>query len=351
MIDSVELTFGHAIGTTARRVQHPRRAEAVAEPVRLDFRDLIDRLGSDDGQITRKRYGEKEPVFGHWKFDDGVELLYREGRAQLRASLPKLLTGRNDIVIGEADVHEGLRRLVSRGSDLAQHPFILGEAVPTRLDYVYQWQVNSVAWLIEFLRAQMRLPKAAVETIVVPGATGGRTLYFAKGSKRVIRFYDKVAELAKHGFASEYEADTLLRFEIQERRRPRLRLVHERGYPAALVRHELCSIVDAIQLAETTRVERLLELRDSAWPHALAYALASIQLADHDELLPVIRRITSSSTFYRWRARATEWHVDIGDWKFDIPGNAFVESERGRSYNLEARRGAVRHGLALQAAA
>ena len=151
MIDSAVLTWGHALGTTERRAR--RVAEPVAAPVRLDLLELVDRLGGDEGQVRAIKYGDGDwPVFGHWKVGD-VELLYREGRVELRASLPKLLTGRNDVVLDERGVHDGLRELVRTGEELTRHPLELREAVPTRLDYAYQWEVPSVAFVLEHVKS------------------------------------------------------------------------------------------------------------------------------------------------------------------------------------------------------
>jgi hypothetical protein len=321
MIDSVALVFGHAIGTTPRRVDAPRsgrRAEAVAAPVRLDMDELAARFGDDDGQVTSKRYGDKEPSFGQWPHPDGADILYREGRLELRASLPKLLLGRNDVVLDERGVHDGLRELVRIGSDVAGYKLELGEAVPTRLDYCWQWEVPSVAWILEHLKASYMPPRKQRNEIVAP--KGGRSLVFGYDkSRRSIRFYDKVGELAARGDESVHDLDTLLRYEIQERRRDRLRLVHERGYNAVDIHRELEHGVASIAAVASRDVEAILAAGREEWWGAIAFTLGSLYLVDHGEMFPVLRRVVSNNTYYAWRRRARELKLQVADWSPRIP--------------------------------
>lgn len=329
VIDSVALTWGHAIGSAPRRADAPRtqggrRAEPVAAPVRLDMEELVARLGTDEGQVRSIRYGDKRPDFGHWKVGD-VELLYREGRVELRASLPKLVAGRNDVVLDERDVHAGLRELVRAGTELAQHPLELREAVPTRLDYAWQWEVPSVAWVIEHLKASYAPPRKKRNEIVSP--KGGRSLVFGydKG-RRTIRFYDKVGELRDRGEESVHDVDTILRYEIQERRRGKLRLVHERGYSAVDVHRELEHGVASIAAVASRDVEAILTAARDEWWGALAYTLGGLYLVEHEEMLPVIRRCVSRRVYYLWRRRARELQLQVADWSPVIPLQELVAS-------------------------
>lgn len=325
MIDSVALTWGHAPGTAERRANAPkagRRAEPTADPIRLDFPDLIARLGSDDGQVRAIKYDAAMPLYGHWKVGD-VELLYRDGRLELRASLPKLLTGRNDVVLDERGVHDGLRELTRRGEELACHPLSLREAVPTRLDYCYQWEVPSVAFVLEHVKATFAPARKLRTEHVSP--KGGRSFVWGYGSKRAIRFYDKAAEVAARGEHSGHAPDTLLRYEIQERRRPRLRLVHEQGYPAVAVRGELQRGVQVLGAVAMHDVEQLLN-KEGRWRHAFAYVMAGLHLAEHDELWPIVKSLLSETAYYRWRARARETALAVGEWQPVIPADAFEAS-------------------------
>jgi hypothetical protein len=324
MIDSVALAWGGSIGTAERRTNAPRagrRAEPVSPPVHLDMRGLHERLAGDDGQLTVKRYGHDETpyVAGHWQ-SGSIDVLYREGRLELRASLPKLLTGRNDVVLDERGVHDGLRELVRAGAELVQHPLELREAVPTRLDYAYQWQVPSVAFVLEHVKAAFA-PARKLRTEHV-SAKGGRSLVWGYGSRRVIRFYDKVGELAAHGEESEHELDTLLRYEIQERRRPKLRLVHEQGYRADVVRRELAQGVQVLGASALHDVEALLDSYGD-WPHAFAHVMAALHLAEHDEFWPLVRTRLCRNAYFAWKKRAREAALAVGDWQPIIPLNAF----------------------------
>lgn len=327
MIDSVALTWGHALTTSSRRPERPRsgrKVEPLSPPVRLDFPELVERLGCEEGQVRSIRYGDTWPVFAHWQVG-AVELLYREGRVELRASLPKLLTGRNDTVLDERGVHDGLRELVRVGRELTRHPLELREAVPTRLDYAWQWDVPSVAFVLEHLKASFHPARKLRTENVSP--KGGRSFSWGYGSQRVLRFYDKVGELRARGEETDRELDTLLRYEIQERRRQKLRLVHEHGYRAGDVRHELEHAIASLATVSLRDFRELLDTYGS-YPHRVAYALGSLYLVDHDEFWPVLRKVTSKSTIYRWRKRANRAAaIAVGDFDFHIPPHAFDSGE------------------------
>lgn len=322
MIDSVALTWGHATGSTPRlanapRTQGGRRAEPVAAPVRLDLERLVERFGTAKGEVRSIRYGDKQPSFGQWQHE-GCDVLYREGRLEVRASLPKLMLGRNDVVLDEPHVHRGLAEVARVASDVAGYPLALREAVPTRLDYCFQWEVPSVAWILEHLKASYAPPRKQRNEIVSP--KGGRSLVYGydKG-RRTIRFYDKVGELKARGEESMFDVDTVLRYEIQERRRPRLRLVHEHGYTAVDVHRELEHGVASIAAVACRDVEAILNAAREEWWGAIAFTLGALYLVDHGEMFPVLKRVVSKNVFYAWKRRARSLALQVGDWRPDIP--------------------------------
>lgn len=331
MIDSVRLVWGHAIGTAERRARGC--AEPLSPPVRLDLDRLGERLGAADGQITTKTWGGGEPTpYGAWK-SGNVELMYREGRLELRASLPKLLLGRNDVVLDERGVHDALVELVRVGRELVDgcgsrgHPstpaLTLREADPARLDYCFQWSVPSVAFTLEHMKAAFA-PRRKLRTENV-APTGGRSVTWGYGSKRVIRFYDKVGELLarKEDVPADVELDTLLRYEIQDQRRGHLRLVHENGYRAADVRDELARGVQAVGAIALRDLDAIVATYGE-WQHRYAYTLASVYVAEHDEVLPWLRKRVGSSTYARWKQRARVVAMTVGDFEPTIPIDAFA---------------------------
>jgi hypothetical protein len=329
VIDSVALVWGHAIGSSARRAYAPRtqdgrRNEALSPPVRLELEQLVERFGSDEGQVTTKRYGDKQPTFGQWQHD-GADVLYREGRLEVRGSLPRLVAGRNDVVLDERGVHHGLRELERIATDVAGYKLKLIEAVPTRLDYCWQWQVPSVAWILEHLKASYAPPRKKRNEIVSP--KGGRSLVFGydKG-RRTIRFYDKVGELHDRGEESMHDVDTILRYEIQERRRGKLRLVHEHGYTAVDVHRELEHGVAAIAAVAARDVEAVLAAGRDEWSGAVAFTLGALYLLDHEAMFPVLRRVVSRRSYYAWRRRARELQLQVADWTPHIPLDELVAS-------------------------
>lgn len=325
MIDTGYLVWGHAIGTAERRVDAPqrgRRAEPTSPPVRLDIEDLYRRFGSPQGEVRAIRYGENGVplVAGHWKFGD-VEMLYRDGRLELRGSLPKLLTGRNDVVLDERGVHDGLVKLAAVGEELARYPLPLREATPARMDYVYQWRVPSVAFAVEHLKAAYAPARKLRTEVISP--KGGRSLVFGYGTKRVIRFYDKVGELLAHKIDTDEQLDTILRYEIQERRRSHLRLVHENGYSAHSVRFELEHALDGLAAMAYRDFESMVASYGT-YPHAIAYSAATFHFTEHPEDLAVVRRLFSQSTYKRWKRRARRGALAVGEWTPEIPVDAFA---------------------------
>lgn len=362
MIDSVALVWGHSTGTAPRRARGV--AERVSPPVHLDFADLSARLGSDEGEVTVKVYRDGPRQYGHWKVDSNVDFMYRPGRLELRASLPKVLLGRNDVVLDERGVHDGLRKLVRIGEAAAGHALTLHEAVPSRLDYAYQWDVPSVAAALDVVKVAYQ-PRRKLRTENV-SPKGGRSVSWGYGGKRVVRFYDKGAEIAEREarevvlteamagvaaseldrlkpdererfmaslrrkaaerFWREAELDTHLRFEIQERRRDRLRLIHDLGYTGSGVRAELER--EIAPLAETAQTyPNLTALLDSYgdWPHAFAYAVASLHLAGPggDALWPIAKSRLHRNSYRRWKERSREAALAVAAWSLRIPADAF----------------------------
>jgi hypothetical protein len=345
VIDSVAFVWGGKTGSSARRVDAPkggRRREVVSDPIRLDWDHLVKRLGGD-GAVREIHYERGTWKAGHWK-DGAIDVMYREGRLEARASLPKLLLGRNDVVLNERGVHVALRQFASRVSEALDHPLSLREGVPTRLDYAYQWPVASVAAVQEHLIQSFRMPRKVRDHIVSP--RGGRTLFYGRGSPYALRFYDKVGELAdtrndptveldwdtfgpliEHGSeGGPRQLDKLLRYEIQDRRSMgELRLIHERGYRAGDVQAELARPVAGLLEVWARDVEALLESRGGN--RALAGVLASICLAEHQELLPLIRNRFHRNVHDRWRQRAQEARLALhAAWQPVIPEGAFRSS-------------------------
>jgi len=331
VIDSVALVWGgsrptrsntfNARGDSERQLQRSR-ARPVAE-VELDMDELVDRLGSDNGEVRSIQYGERTPSFGHWQRGH-VDVMCSPTRIELRASLPKLLVGRNDVVLDEHGVHQALAELVRAGEEAVGRPLELLEATPARLDYCFQWEVPSVAFIQEHLKAAFMPARKQRTEHVNP--KGGRSLVWGYGSKRAIRFYDKVGEMISSGeeIAPELARDTLLRYEIQERRRQRLELVHVNGYRSADVIGELERAVQFLGQVAMLDAERLLELAGpDKWVHSVAYTLGALHLNEHDELWPVLRRVVAKNAYYRWRRRARTVALKVGDWEPTIPFDAF----------------------------
>lgn len=327
MIDSVQLVWGHAIGTSERRARG--RVEPLAPPVRLDLDRLGEHLGRADGEITSKTFGDGGPTrYGHWKTGT-LELLYREGRLEARASLPKLVLGRNDVVLDERGVHNALRDLVTEVHELVDGcgvdgppALTLREADPTRLDYCFQYEVPSVAFTLEHVKAAYAAARKLRTENVSPN--GGRSLVWGYGTKRVIRMYDKVAELTarKEELPPDAELDVLLRYEIQDRRRPHLRLVHEDGYRAAAVRRELQNGIAKIGKIAMKDLDAILATYGD-FPYRVPYVLSDLYLVDHDEAWPWVRKHVGRSTYFRMKQRVAVAAMTIGDVRLGIPDTAF----------------------------
>jgi hypothetical protein len=345
VIDSVALVWGGRTGSSSRRADAPkagRRREVVSEPIRLDWDQLIERLGSDDGQVREIHYAHgKKWKGGHWPVGHAIDLMYRDGRLEVRASLPKLIAGRNDVVLNERGVHVALRELASRAGDAIGHPLSLREAVPTRLDYCFQWPVPSVAAVLTHLKQTFKPPRKVQEDIVSP--RGGRTLWYGPRSKYGLRFYDKVGELVASGVEPDVEIadwetvapliehgsehssrqlDRLLRYEIQDRRsKGELRLIHERGYRAGDIRAEMTRPIAGLLEIWTHDLDGLIDRRGGN--RAIANVLASLHLAEHEELLPLIRNRVHRNVYDRWRRRAKDAALAIHAWQPVIPETAF----------------------------
>lgn len=352
LIDTTVLVWGEALGSVARR---GRSAALLREPVYLDWADLLARLGGDDGRLRSIRYSEHRTIaYGRWKIG-AVEFMYRDGRVEARTSLPKLLTGRNDVLLSEAGVHDALRELAARASELAGVPLGLRDATPTRLDYVFQWDVPSVAAVLEHLRGAYH-PARKLRTENV-ATHGGRSLSFGYGTKQVRRFYDKGAEVAeqeardavtactppgfeamtpaeqkralaaarrkaREKFWAEADIDTKLRFEIQERRRPLLRVIHEAGYRGEHIRTELVRALDPIACVAGHDLATLIDA-ERHWSNGTAYLLASLYALEHPEALVAIRNAHSRPAYYKWRKRMAKYALALGTWAPAIPEGVF----------------------------
>lgn len=339
MIDSVAFVWGQAIGTAERRARG--EAEPLSPPVRLDFDRLGDRFGRGEGEITTKTFGDGEPArYGHWKHG-AIELMYREGRLEVRTSLPKLLVGRNDVVLDERGVHDALCELVREtnaaltgcGVNATSPQLSLRTADPARLDYCFQWQVPSVAFALETMKSSFH-PSRKIRTENVSPA-GGRTLMY-RGGKRVVRFYDKVGEMLarKEDIPPDVELDTLLRYEVQDRRRGHLRLVHEDGYRAGAVRRELDVGIKGLSALAVRDLDAILASYGES-KYAIAFTLRDLYLVDHEEAWPWVRKHASDSAYYRMRQRVRAAALAVGDLDVEIPHGAF-ESGASSLWTLEA---------------
>lgn len=338
MIDSIELVWG------GPRAPDQRRAHAIHDypspPVYLDVAELVDRLGSPNGERKRVQYDGKWYDAGHWKQGD-VQLLVSEGRVELRASLPKVVVGRNDVVLDEAGVHEGLRELVRRGADLTRAPLELREAVPKRVDFAFQWEVPSVAFTLEHIKSAYHPARKRFTENISP--RGGRSLVWGYGhSKKTIRFYDKRAEVLEHMQRSgefrrprdhklecrcpecvppDLELDTLLRFEIQDRRRPGLRALHVHGYSGRAVATELAGTIESLGAVAFVDAQALLDGRSA---EGISNALRSLYLGEHPEWWPPLRKVLPRTTFYRWRREARLLQLGSAEWVPRVPEDAFT---------------------------
>jgi hypothetical protein len=342
VIDTVAFVWGVATPVSTF-VDEPRgraRRRSIVHdspPVYLEWPDLLDRLGSPNGEVRRMRYGDRVVDVGHWKVGDH-ELLYTDGRVELRASLPKLLVGSNIAVLDEAGVHDAMRELVRVGSETAGATLALETMVPSRLDYCVNWELISVDWALEHLKASMPSRAKFDETI---SRRGGHTLYWGKGSKRVLRWYDKGAEALDAAIKSgevtwtkghrlncrceqcgpaPFPIDTILRFEIQERRRGQLRRVHERGYRAADVREELQRTIG--KLADLQMYD-LRELASTRPPMTVGVYIRSQWLRDNPAAWKILREHFPASTYHRWRQQSREKLLGSAGWTPHVADDAF----------------------------
>jgi hypothetical protein len=325
VIDSVALTWGAVRASSLPRIARGV-AETLADPVRVDLDEVADRLGREHGQVRAQEHNGRLKCYGHWT-RGAVEIMCgHSGRLELRCSLPKLLLGRNDMLLSQGGVHEALRRLCEVGSDAIGVPLELREAVPTRLDLCHQWQVPSVAEALERIKAGYApARKKRTETVA---ARGGRSLVYGYGSKRVLRFYDKAAEVREHREDSGYEIDTLLRFEIQERRRDVTRLIHESGYRAIDIREHLQQALDPLATLAVGSLESYLTAAVEAG-NRISVALGHLYLAQHPSAWPIVRKLLSKSGYYQLKARARGAAIQVAPWMPVVPEDAFDDAVPG----------------------
>lgn len=347
MIDSAVLVWG--VATPAGAVDDGNRPPAAARrraarlrespPVYLNWPELLERHGSDKGQVRRIVYGDREMTAGHWQPGD-FEMLYTEGRVELRASLPKILTGRNDAMLDEAGVHDALHELVRLGREATGAKLELAAAVPSRLDFFYDWRdTASVGFVLEHIKSSFSPARKGMTEWQTP--RGGHSLVWGYGGKRVIRFYDKGAELTEQAIKSReitwtkghrlncrcekcgpapYPIDTLLRFEIQERRRGPLRLIHERGYRAADVMHELQRTIGVLG---DVVLHDLREIASTRPPITVGVFIRSQWLRENTGAWPILKEHLPAMTYYRWRRQARENVLGSAYWTPTIPPDAF----------------------------
>lgn len=340
MLDTVALKFGHD------------------QPVWVDWERLFERLGSDEGQIRLRRYGERLREYGAWKVGDLVVMPGREsGIVELRASLPKLLTGQNDAILDVAGVHDGLREIVRRGAEVLEVGLALERARPLRLDYVLHWPVESVAAVLKEIRAALPAPRKHETEWVSSSGALGRSLYYGLKSKHVLRFYDKGAEVAAqellrvtHGLEpEEFEdlsleereqkiraarrevreeirreanIDKTLRFEIQDRRPHIIRQIHADGYRAEDVLEQLERPLQKLGEVTITSFDDVYAAEPD-WPFRLQASIAHWALAKHPELWPAVRQKCHPNTFYRLRKKART--AVERTWSPEIRPDAFGE--------------------------
>ena len=370
LIDTAVLVWGSSHVPTQRLARGPFDYRSTL-PLYVNFADLSGRLGSEEGPVRTITYGEDEYRYGHWQ-EGAAELLYSEktGRLELRGSLPKLVVGRNDIVLDQVSVHEGIRRLVEVGSELAGWRLDLAEAVPSRLDYCYQWEVPSVAFVLEHLRSSFRPGRRdKIRTEIVSPLFGGHSLVWGYRTKRALRWYDKGAEAAERAYKSGeleqlgighelaadlpledlrreirqarrrareaatsrgealgYRLDGILRFEIQERRPEQLRTIHKHGYTGRSVQVELERAVAALGAVAYRDLDELL----AATPRRrIPRVLGCLWLQENEPAWAIVRRHMGRSAFYALRRDTYETQLAVGDWRPEIPINAF-----GRSCSL-----------------
>ena len=115
--------------------------------------------------------------------------------------------------------------------------------------------------------------------------------------------------------------DTLLRYEVQDRRRRVVRRIHERGYAPEDVLAELVKPLAALEALPLRDVDALLIEAAARGSHAIANTLASLHLAEHPELWPLLRRLLHRNSTARWRRKARA--AAVRTWAPAIPGGTF----------------------------
>src|SRR5207248_1199945 len=117
----------------------------------------------------------------------------------------------------------------------------------------------------------------------------------------------------------DYPLDTLMRFEVQDRRRERLRAIHHQGYAAHAVRGELQRTVAQLG-ALSHRDLRSMIAGESA--STIARTLGMLYLVEHEEAWPIVRSEISRRTYYRWKQHSRELALGSADWSPTIPDDA-----------------------------
>lgn len=247
------------------------------------------------------------------------------GRVELRCSLPKLMTGRNDELLDATATHDALRHLAAVGSDAIGVELNLREGRPTRLDLVYDWEVDSVTETLDWIERGLSTPRRLRTRNVSP--RGGTSYVVGYGSgrrSRVLRFYDKGAEAREKKETTSLERDKVLRFELQEQRPEHLALVHEDGYTPGEITRRLQKELDPLSTLVAVGVGEYLDRRTPAGNRRrISSSLGYLHLAQNPQLWGHVRERISESSYHELRANARRAMLAVTPWWPAIPLDAY----------------------------
>jgi hypothetical protein len=177
----------------------------------------LDAKGWNTATTVVHKDGERTEHGRAWLKQDGVTLDWwgDAGRLSVSASLPKLLLGRNDVLIDWTDCVKALDRLTGEVA-----PTLTGVDLPPldtwhyhRLDVCWAWEPEPGAYF------------DALATAGLPGTVPVRfptsVHWRSRANKTVARFYDKTVEVG-------HRVDLPARFEVQLRPKKQVRKVN--GY-------------------------------------------------------------------------------------------------------------------------
>lgn len=322
-MDSVVLRWGSQRGSQLAAIENPFSGRKVDGPADLDLRrevvvdELAARHGASHGEVQSRIYPRGESILGHWKFGPVDLMVSDTGKAEVRASLPNLYVGRNDIVLTVLETRLALELLalvarMATGCSL----LTVENARLCRADFCVQTVVASVSHVLKALERAWSPPRRAITTTwVAKGMKGGRSLVFGYGTPYVIRLYDKNAERASKGQLVPDELfDRLLRIEVQERRAGALEGTRREGYSADTLMQSLRSPFERWPLIVAPAISG--EMR----PRARLEAMAHRYLAEHPELLASMRNAIPPSEWWRYSKGAREAAAtELDGWTFEIP--------------------------------